>query len=80
MILSRSFGFLFIKNKKTAGTSLEIALSRHCREDDIVTPLPTANSTQRRDRRPAREILSDEQKAIIREVCADEMELLGYEP
>jgi hypothetical protein len=34
----------------------------------------------RADKRPAREILSDEQKDIIRMVCREEFELLGYEP
>ena len=33
----------------------------------------------RKDTRPAREILSDEQKAIVYEFCRPEFELLGYE-
>ena len=37
MIASHAHRFVFVKTRKTAGTSLEIALSRHCGPDDIVT-------------------------------------------
>ena len=39
MILSKSLKFLFIKTKKTAGTSLEIGLSSFLGASDIVTPI-----------------------------------------
>ncbi len=40
MILSFSHRFLFIKTRKTAGTSVEIALSRYCAgPDDVITPI-----------------------------------------
>ena len=39
MIFSRSRNFIFIKTRKTAGTSLEIALSPLCGPDDVVTPI-----------------------------------------
>ncbi len=39
MIICYSQGFLFIKTRKTAGSSLEIALSRVCNDRDVVTPL-----------------------------------------
>jgi hypothetical protein len=39
MIVSHSRRFIFVKSAKTAGTSLEAALSNFCRGDDIVTPL-----------------------------------------
>lgn len=39
MIISHSRKFIFIKTKKTGGSSLEIALSRYCGPDDILTPL-----------------------------------------
>lgn len=39
MILSHRHRFIFIKTVKTAGTSLEIALSRYCGPDDVITPI-----------------------------------------
>jgi len=39
MIISHKHKFIFIKLRKTAGTSLEIALSRVCGEEDIITPI-----------------------------------------
>lgn len=38
MIVSHKYKFIFIKTAKTAGTSTEIALSRICGPDDIITP------------------------------------------
>jgi len=39
MIISHTHKFILIKSWKTAGTSIEAALSEHCSGDDIVTPL-----------------------------------------
>ncbi len=39
MIISHTRKFIFIKSRKTAGTSLEAALSQYCSGSDIVTPL-----------------------------------------
>ena len=39
MILSHKYRFIFIKTNKTAGTSVEIALSRFCGPDDVITPI-----------------------------------------
>lgn len=39
MIISHSHRYIFIKSTKTAGTSIEAALSQHCSGDDVVTPL-----------------------------------------
>jgi len=37
MIISHEHKFIFIKTKKTAGTSFEIALSRFCGPQDVIT-------------------------------------------
>ena len=39
MIISHTHKYIFIKSLKTAGTSVEAALSKHCGENDMVTPL-----------------------------------------
>ena len=48
----------------------------------IVVPetLPRLKVRSRIDRRPAREILSTEQKRLVQETCRVEFEILGYEP
>jgi hypothetical protein len=38
MILCHEYRFIFLKTNKTAGNSIEIALSKFCGENDIVTP------------------------------------------
>ncbi len=37
MIISHKHKFIFLKTHKTGGTSLQIALSRHCGADDIIS-------------------------------------------
>lgn len=39
MIICHQHQFIFIKTRKTAGTSIELALSRICSEEDVLTPL-----------------------------------------
>lgn len=45
---------------------------------EIPEILPMMKSRTRTDRRPASEILSEEQKQIVYETCKDEFEILGY--
>lgn len=39
MIISHKLRLILIKTKKVGGTSLEIALSRYCGPDDVITPV-----------------------------------------
>ena len=39
LILSHKYRFIFIKTAKTAGTSIEIALSQFCGPGDVITPI-----------------------------------------
>lgn len=48
MLLSHKHKFIFIKTNKTAGTSIEIALSRFCGEMDVITPNDPADEEIRR--------------------------------
>lgn len=47
MIVSHEHRFIFLKTRKTAGTSVEIALSRTCGPDDIIAPISPADETLR---------------------------------
>jgi hypothetical protein len=48
VIVSHLHRFVFLKTKKTAGTSLEIALAGICGPDDVITPISPADETERR--------------------------------
>ena len=47
MIISHRHRFIFIKTRKTAGTSIEIALSRYCGPSDVITPITLSDEPYR---------------------------------
>lgn len=47
MIFSRKHKFVFIKGRKMAGTSIEIALSSYCGAEDVVTPISPVDELHR---------------------------------
>ena len=48
VIVNDEFGFVFIKTNKTAGTSLEIGLSRFCGPTDVITKIRSEDEAVRR--------------------------------
>lgn len=47
MIISHKHKFIFIKSRKTAGTSVEIGLSALCGPEDIITPIIPEDESMR---------------------------------
>jgi hypothetical protein len=47
VIVSHAHRFVFLKTRKTAGTSVEIALSTVCGPDDVITPVTEADELLR---------------------------------
>jgi hypothetical protein len=53
MIVSHEHRFIFLKTKKTAGTSIELGLSALCGERDVITPLTEIDEALRANGRGA---------------------------
>jgi hypothetical protein len=49
MIVSHARKFIFVKTRKTSGTSMEISLSQVCGPDDIITPVSFEDELVRLD-------------------------------
>ena len=47
MIVSHEHKFIFLKTKKTAGTSIELALTKLCGPEDVITPLTEIDEAKR---------------------------------
>jgi len=52
MIISHAHRFIFIKTNKTAGTSIEAALTSLCGDSDVITPFRAENEPYRSGRGP----------------------------
>ena len=48
MIINHKYKFIFFKTRKTAGTSIEIALSQFCSKGDIITRITNEDELKRR--------------------------------
>jgi hypothetical protein len=48
MIVSHRHRFIFLKTSKTASTSVEIALSKYCGEQDVITPISQRDERRRK--------------------------------
>ncbi len=49
MIVNHKYKFIFIKTRKTAGTSIEIALSQYCGDGDVITPITEEDERTRQE-------------------------------
>ena len=49
MIINHRYKFIFLSTRKTAGTSIEIALSQFCDASDIITPIAEEDEAVRKE-------------------------------
>ena len=50
-IISYNKNFIFVKSRKTGGTSMEIALSKFCGAEDIIAPIGPFGEDERKSRK-----------------------------
>ncbi len=48
MLISHRYQLIFVKTRKTAGTSIETSLSRFFAEEDVITPIAADDEAERR--------------------------------
>lgn len=48
MIISHEHRFIFLRTRKTAGTSIDFALSTHCGPRDVISPLSDEEESEKR--------------------------------
>lgn len=65
MIVSHRHRFIFLKTKKTASSSIELALSEICGPDDIITPLQPPDEKLRRGRLPQHYAIPVRRRALV---------------
>lgn len=73
MIVSHSHKFIFIKTRKSAGTSIEVYLSQFCSDSDIVTPIiphvePHVSRNHRGLWNPIQDLLDKQNKGLRQEL------------
>jgi len=79
MILSRLHNFVFIKGRKVAGTSVQMALSTICGPDDIVSPITQRDERTRLEMggRPRNFAKPAEEERYIQQILAATPEKLN---
>lgn len=75
MIISHRHRFVYVKTRKTASTSIEIAMSKFCGPEDVITPI-VATDEQVRTRLGYR----GPQNYLVESVSGARVELVNHAP